>query len=404
VAARILIAGGGLAGVEAMLALRALAGGRARIELLAADPALVVPAMATRSAFDGSPPHALPLADLADAADAGVRRGRLAAVDAARHVALDDQGAEIPYDHLVVAVGARRVRSLGHGAVPFGGPGDVPAFWRLFDLIEAAALDGVATRLAFVVPPGPGWPLPAYELALWSAHGLRSAGARENVSLSLVTPEERPLGIFGRRVADRVEDELAEAGVELHTGCTVGRWAWGMLELIPARVLPVDRVVALPLLRGPAIAGLPHDRHGFIRADAQGRVGGAADVFVVGDAGPFPIKQGGIGCQQADLVASLIARELGAPVEPLAAPPTLRAILSTPAGRLFMRSEPAGGGDESEGAASTEELWRPAAKVAGRYLGAYLDGECGEVVDLPQRRSGSRAEPDALRITRSPSP
>ena len=381
---RVLIAGGGLAGVEAALALRALAGRRALLELLAPDPALVVPATATASAFDGSPPRTLPLADVAAAAGVRVRRGRLAAVDADRHVAVDEEGAEIPNDHLVVAVGARRERSLGHGAVPFGGHGDVPAFWRLLDLIQAAALDGVTTRLAFVVPPGPGWSLPAYELALWSADGLTRAGVRENVSLCLVTPEERPLGIFGRRVGDLVARELADAGIDLHTGCTIGRWAWGMLELIPSGVIPVDRVVALPLLRGPAIPGLACDRRGFIRANRQGRVTGAADVFVVGDAGPFPIKQGGVGCQQADLVAGLIARELGAPVETLAAAPTLRAILLTPAGRLFMRSEPAGGRDESEGAASrADELWWPAAKVAGRYLSAFLEGARGELADLP---------------------
>ena len=76
-------------------------------------------------------------------------------------------------------------------------------------------------------------------------------------------------------------------------------------------MLPADRVVSLPLLRGPGIEGLPMNEDGFVICDAEGRVEDAPAVRVVGDAGTFPLKEGGIASGQADAVAAEIARANG---------------------------------------------------------------------------------------------
>ena len=48
-------------------------------------------------------------------------------------------------------------------------------------------------------PVGPVWPLPLYELALMTAERAESMDIR-NLQLSLVTPERRPLAVFGMAV------------------------------------------------------------------------------------------------------------------------------------------------------------------------------------------------------------
>ncbi len=74
-------------------------------------------------------------------------------------------------------------------------------------------------RIAFVVPDGTTWSLPLYELALMTARQTWSMGA-DWLKLVFVTPESRPLAIFGgaasdsRRGAARVRgDRVRRIGV-----------------------------------------------------------------------------------------------------------------------------------------------------------------------------------------------
>jgi sulfide:quinone oxidoreductase len=375
---RVLVAGGGVTAAETVLALGSLAPRLARVELLAPQEHLTLVQSSTASPFAPEGTEELvhiPLADLAAHAGASLQKGALAAVDAGRRRVRTASGAQIGYDVLIVAIGARPTPYLGDPVLSFRGPADVPAYRRLLDLIEAGALRGIVTRLAIVVPPGPTWALPAYELALLTAAHLEQPGVRARVQLTLVTAEDGPLAAFGPRASESVAEDLARAGVAVRAGSVVRRWAWGQLELIPEGQLVVDRVVALPSLRGPATPGLPVDAHGFIRTDAQGRVEGLEDVFAVGDAGTFPVKQGGIGCQQADVAATLVARRLGADVEPAEFVPTLRGLLRTDGRSRFLRADLAGGRDESAGVTSDRDaLWWPPQKVAGRFLTPYLAG------------------------------
>jgi sulfide:quinone oxidoreductase len=287
-----------------------------------------------------------------------------------------------PYDWLIVAVGARRECFLADSVLTFGGAESVEPFRLLLDRIENGALRGTVTRLAVVVPPGPGWPLPAYELALQTADRLDRAGLRHGAEITLVTAEPCALAAFGTAASAAVEERLDRAGITLRSGAVVREWAFGRLRLLPSGEAAADRVVSLPSLRGPAVPGLPSDSLGFVRTDADARVEGLDEVFAIGDAGTFPLKQGGIACQQADRVASLIARELGAAVEPVSADPVLRAALLTGDQPLFLRSDVAGGRDESRGVSSEDDpLWWPPVKVAGRFLAPYLAG-CGPGAEL----------------------
>src|SRR6185312_944021 len=101
--------------------------------------------------------------------------------------------------------------------------------------------------------------------------------------------------------------------------------------------LEVDRILALPVLRGRRVTGVPTDDGGFLDVDEHCRVRGLAGVWGVGDATAFPLKSGGFAAEQAVVTAEDIAAAAGAAVEPRAFDPTRDDLAGLPAGR-FLRA------------------------------------------------------------------
>jgi sulfide:quinone oxidoreductase len=229
-----------------------------------------------------------------------------------------------------------------------------------------------------VIPHGSSWPLPAYELAIMLAARVQTL---PHATITLVTPEREPLWIFGEAAGAAARELLSRRGVELTTGAAASHIADDVLWLESGRAIPADTVLSLPRLDGPAIAGLPHDRAGFLPTDAHGCVTGVDHVMAAGDATTFPIKQGGLATQQADAAAATIAHRLGAGVEPDPFVPVLRGLLLTGGAPLYLRAELDRRGarravsahrSRLAGDASTRALWWPPGKIAGRYLAPYL--------------------------------
>lgn len=378
---RVLVAGGGVAGLETLLALRALAGDLVDLELLAAEPAFWYRPLAVAEPFDAGRAHHFELAGIAEAAAAGFTLGELASVDADSNLARTSQAMEVHYDALVIACGARPRPALA-GALTFRGPADTDAYRRL--LVEAES--GSIGSIAFVVPAPGVWPLPLYELALLTATHLDRH--HEQVDLTLVTPETAPLALFGDAASEAVRTLLGSHGIALRTGCYATRYEAGRLELDPGVTLPAERVVALPRLEGQRILGIPQDSDGFIPTDLSGRVSGLTNVYAAGDITQFPIKQGGIAAQQADNVAEVIAAQAGAAVDRHRFQPVLRGLLFTGSAPRYLRSEPHG----AEGTRSTvagDPLWWPPSKIVGRYLAPFLSRYGGLEIEPPADRSGA---------------
>ena len=362
---RVLIAGGGVAALETMLALRELAEERVDIELLAPEPYFWYRPLAVAEPFQAGEAEHFDLATLADQVDVGLRLDALTSIDTDQRIARTTRGAELPYDALVLAIGTRSEVGI-EGAFTFRGPADVEGYARILADVEA----GIVRRLVFAVPEAGAWALPVYELALQTA--TRLAGRRDvDAELTIVTSEERPLGLFGRSASAEVVRLLTDRGIGLQCECLPVAFERGALRVVPDGSIPCDRVVAAPRLRGQPIEGVPQDSHGFVSADAFGRVRGVPDVYAAGDMTAFPIKQGGIATQQADAVASAIAARAGASVRPEPFRPVLRAILLTGGTPLHLRAEPAGSQTE-DSVAADEFLWWPPAKIAGRYLAPFL--------------------------------
>ncbi|MGB2710971.1 MAG: hypothetical protein WBC33_05585, partial [Conexibacter sp.] len=167
------------------------------------------------------------------------------------------------------------------------------------------------------------------------------------------------------------------------------------LALAPGgRSLTVDAVLALPELSGPNLAGVPCDADGFVHVDEHGRVPGLDGVYAIGDATTFPIKQGGIAAQQADIAAALIARTVGVDVRAPRTRPVLRAILLTGGEPLYLTATIAGG-ESVASHVSRHCMWWPPHKVAARHLAPYLaDREETDPGTARRHARGARLEDD----------
>jgi sulfide:quinone oxidoreductase len=395
--ARVLIAGGGVAGLEAMLALSALAGDLVELELLTPGREFVYRPLQVAEPFGVADPVRLRLGDIVDEAGARHTADALASVDPAAREVTTAAGATIGYDALLVAPGARPVEAVP-GALTFAGEAERHRFAELL----AAMGQRAVRRLAFVVPRQVTWPIAAYELALLTA-AERDARRLPGVEILLVTRESVPLEMFGAATSQLLAARLEEAGVTLRTSSVAERVAGGRLHLAGGDPLEVDRVIALPGLEVPPIAGLPQRSGGFVQTDVRMQVVGLDSVWAAGDVTWFPVKQGGLAAQQSDVAARSIAAAAGAHVPIEAFHPVLRAALITGDAPEFLRSSLPGSepGDESMGG----QLWSPATKIAARYLGAHLARAGGArraegLVDLdPAADRGANAAEHRLAVS-----
>ena len=362
----VVIAGGGVAALEAALALHALAGEHVRVRLLAPDPQLAYRPMTVGEPFSLPPARRHSVALIAERAGAEVIADRFAHVDAARRIAHTEGGSELHYDALIIAIGARARAPFAHGIVIDDR--------RMDELLHGIVQDvegGYVRSVAFVSGARLGWPLPLYELALLTAR--RAHDSDVDVAVTIVTPERAPLEVFGDAASAAVDGLLRDAGIAVVTAAQAQVPAPGRVVIAPGdRTLEADRVIVMPELFGPAVRGLPAGEHGFIPTGPDGQVIGAERIYAAGDATDFPVKQGGLAAQQADTVAAAVAALAGVADTPAPARPEIHGMLLTGARPLWLAARLAGGrGLDSR--VSEEPLWTPAGKVDARYLAPCLD-------------------------------
>lgn len=365
---RIVIAGGGIAGLEAAVALRGLGSARSDLELtlLCPDRDFTFRALGVTEPFHGRGPLHLPLDEVLAGLDVRHIVDTLVEVAPAERRVLTAGGGALDYDGLLLAVGGTPFPAYAHG-ITFDRPGDPEPFDEL--LVDAE--QRLAQSVAFVVPDAGGWTLPAYDLALM----LRTWALRHDrpVRIDVVTAERAPLEAFGAAASERVAAVLARAEIGVASGAEPVIISDTSL-LAGSHWLTADRLVSLPRLAGPRVRGLPCDDSGFVAVGADGAVPGAPGVYAAGDGAAHPRKQGGLAAQQAEAAARALLREAGAAVAPAGEPPMLRGVLATPEGPLFLQAGLGDGGPGQQSVASLAPLWHPPTKVATRWLGPHLDG------------------------------
>lgn len=364
---RVLVVGGGVAGLETCFALDTLAGDRVHVTLIAPNRYLTHRPIAERDPLAVHGRIRVPLARLARAAGAELRHDRVTAIEPAARRVYTAVGYELPYDAMVIAV----------GPIPEPVPERAQTVRGSQDLMRLLYRGRLAS-LAFVEPPAPAHAFDLYDLTVAAATGLRSRGL--DAELTLVTAQPAPLACLGVRAAAVLSSTLGAHGVRIVESAYVRAVRHRGLELAPhGRRVEAEGLIAAPRLAGPRLPDLPCDRDGFLPVDVHGRVAGVPGVFAAGDCTPFPVRHPSLAAQQADAAAAAIAADAGspAPAEPFT--PVLRGIL--PSRLRWYVEAPLTGGEGDATRISAEPLWSPHLRFHARFLAPHLEPEA-----VPDRR------------------
>ena len=360
---RVVICGGGIAGVEGLLRLRRLAGDAVDVTLVSPQEEFVFRPMAVFEPFVGVGAQRCPLQSIAS--DAGARwiQDRVESIDGDARTVQIGCG-ELRYDALLLAVGGRE-SSPYENAFVFSDHDAGHGVRAIVNEIE----QGHVQSVAFVVPDWPAWPLPLYELALMTAERVHSIACK--LEIAFITPEGRPLKAFGRAAGDAIVRLFEHAQINLHTG-VVARVPAPRLVSFGDTIVEAQRIITLPKITGPALRGIPAGRNWSVPIDERCRVQDMdGRVFAAGDATDFIVKHGGIGAQQADLAAAGIAHLAGVGERPPSLQPLIRGKLSTGNDPLYIAAHVTDGlGWRSE--VYEQPPWPDDEKIVAEELRRYL--------------------------------
>ena len=310
---RVVVLGGGFGGLEAAFLLRMRLGDRAGITLISDQPTFLFKPNTIYVPF-GLDPKSL-LIDLHSATrHAGVE------LDVETVEGVDPRAGTVattrrllPYDHLVVATGAAmrpaEVPGLDEHANTIWTPQEMLRLRQSFERLLEDAWQGTLRRVLFLVPPGNRCSGPLYELVLMLDTWLRRRGAREAVDIAWTTYEGGYIQAFGPRLDRLVDGEFQRRGITGHRAEVVECVEPGRVRYTGGGTQPYDLLVSFPpYVAAMAYEGLPSDGRGFLATElATRRVAGHRDVYAVGDAADFPVKQAFLALLQADAAAEQIA-------------------------------------------------------------------------------------------------
>ncbi|HEX6116718.1 MAG TPA: FAD-dependent oxidoreductase [Solirubrobacterales bacterium] len=378
---KVLIIGGGIAGLESALALKGICGDRAEIGLIAPKNTYTYRPLAVAEPFGLAEHFRINLGVFATSREVDLQLGEVDRVDTDGRVVHTTNGTSYDYDFLIAATGANRKPTLSD-AISFVDFDGVTQFKHMLFRLERGEIESVVFCAGATV----GWFLPMYELALMTATFADERNVQAEISV--VTPESAPLVAFGTRNSADVANLLESAGIQVRTGEHPVAFEDGELRLIPEGAVAADEVVAMPTLEGPSIPGLPADQSGFIPVDEACRIEGHEREFAAGDATNFPVKQGGIAAQMAHAAVRAIAVELGALSDAEPFRPTLDGTLLTGKGAHHLHQSLTLGVSEESSRQHLSSTWLPMAKVTAPFLVDYL----AEHSDFPSGRGELRSD------------
>lgn len=359
---RIVIVGGGAAGIEAALALRYFGGSQADIEIFSPRNDFEIRPLAVWEALGHGEILRFDLESLAHGSGVTFSNRGVSSVEAGDQQVVLHDGTKVPYDYLVVAIGTKSLWVIP-GAKTFWGPNSEDAVREITDLIDSAG----TSRIILTMPDLTAWQLPVYELALYLTAIPRDAAASP-VKITIASPETVPLGSFGDQASRRVAAMLAESQVEFLSETVPVAFGNGSLTTKSGDSLKADAVINLPSLTGHRLGGLEYNENGFIEVDHFGQIEGLDRIYAAGDVTDYPVKFGSLATGQADVVAASIAAHAWGKPEPEPFQPRLSGILMTVDGPVALDSW----GDETDRPSPDQETWDPSRKIYGRFLSPLL--------------------------------
>jgi sulfide:quinone oxidoreductase len=313
---RVVVLGGGFAGLETSFYLRSKLGSAVDLTLVSDQESFLFKPNTIYIPFGaGVSSLLIPLAKPAAKRDIRLIDGTAQAVEPDRRRVHVDRDA-LNYDYLVVATGAgmrpEEIPGLAEHAETIWTPQEMQSLGEQLTGAVARTRRGEDLTILFNVPPFNKCAGPLYEIVLMIDTWLRREGVRDRFELVYTTFEQSFIQAFGPKLHDVVSDEFAERGIEGRTATRLGSVESDQAHYENGDRISYDLLVAFP----PYVAAvdypdLPTDDRGFVHTEASSRrVVGYERVFAPGDAGDFPVKQAFLAFLQADAVAEAIAADI----------------------------------------------------------------------------------------------
>lgn len=315
----IVVVGGGMGGVETTAGLVNKLGDKAKIVLvsetdeLALRPFFIYPPFS--HIFKRRRMTHLGLRSAAARRGVEFQKWRVDEIDPAAGVIRSD-GRQMPYDHLILATGA--------GMQPDDVPGMIEnseTIWGFQDSLRLAkaveqmidrAKQGEQQHVLFNVPENNKCAGPLYEMVFMLETYLRRKKVRDQFRITWTTFEKSFIAAFGPKLDERTTQEFNERDIEALREMRIDRVEPKRAIYKDGTSIDFDWMISFPPYAGHTqFDSMPTDDRGFIHADPDTRkVRGMENIYVVGDAGDFPVKQAFLALGMASTVAHNIAREI----------------------------------------------------------------------------------------------
>jgi sulfide:quinone oxidoreductase len=315
-AANVLVLGGGFAGLTA-----AIEAGRAGLDVTLVcerDYAYIYPIsiwIPTREIeFDDA---CLPLAEITRRRGIKLIINPVSAVDAPKRRVILADGHALPYDYLIIAMGAGKMRPRGveHTSSICGHPEGIKAIREQLDRLIERGRGSIAVGFGGN-PKDPSAVRggPAFEFIFNIHHLLKKKGLVDNFRLTMFAPMPQPGIRLGEKAYNMMISWFDRLGIERRFGKKITEFRARQVLFEDDSSLDADLIMFIAAGHGHKVlldSGLPHNEAGFLLINDHCQVEGYENVFAVGDAaaldGPkWRAKQGHL----AEVMAKVAAKNV----------------------------------------------------------------------------------------------
>jgi sulfide:quinone oxidoreductase len=204
---------------------------------------------------------------------------------------VDTTAGEVRNDALVIASGGRFIKKLPgieHAITPCEG---IAAAETIRDRLKG--MSGGTIAVGFAGNPNEASAVrggPMFEFLFGIDEQLKREGRRDRFELIFFNPAREPGNRLGPKAVKYLLAEMARRNIRTHLGHKLQRFEAGQV-VTEGGAFPADLILFMPGMTGNAWfdqTDLPRSPGGLLKADAQCRVEGMQQVYVVGDSGSFP--------------------------------------------------------------------------------------------------------------------
>jgi len=155
-------------------------------------------------------------------------------------------------------------------------------------------------------------PVPVYETAFALSRMLEERGEREQVRITVVSPEPRDLQLGDAQATIALESAFQSHGIELVPDFPINRLTPGAAMTSNGLSINFNLLMLVPPFQGsPAVLHLGISEQAYVNVDSTMRVIGADRMYAVGDCVNFSgPKMGHMAVRQAEVAAANLAAEI----------------------------------------------------------------------------------------------